>query len=344
MADTKKEHYVPRCYLRNFADEQECIDVFDKWNLQVRKNQRILNIAMENRFYDIDLLRILSDLDNDARQKAKADILKMVGLESWEEIEPIISNKKYIEKEHFAKLEGLYASLLDQIIANSHNGNAWVLHNCSALSEEEKALFSVFVSMQVIRSKNFRDSLNDGIEKLAQALVYKEQMNNPDALPKDAFQIEANSEFIKLQHSSMIMDPKITLHFAEILCNHVWIIHYNKTKVPFLTSDYPIVNIPHKFDRHLSYAGFASEGIEIAFPISPRMLLCMYDQNTYKAHFSDRAFITIDDKKLIEYYNRWQIINSRRCVFGIGTDFSAEIDFCKKNPQLQSYISRIDIE
>jgi len=56
MADTKKEHYAPRCYLENFASGNKRIGVFDKWKLMVRNNQDIINVAMENGFYDLDLL------------------------------------------------------------------------------------------------------------------------------------------------------------------------------------------------------------------------------------------------------------------------------------------------
>ena len=54
MADTKKEHYVPRCYLRNFAFGSDRINVFDKSKMQVRTNQKLLDVAMENHFYDLD--------------------------------------------------------------------------------------------------------------------------------------------------------------------------------------------------------------------------------------------------------------------------------------------------
>lgn len=53
MADTKKEHYVPRCYLKHFEADNGKIKVFDKKIMQVRE-QHILEVAMENYFYDID--------------------------------------------------------------------------------------------------------------------------------------------------------------------------------------------------------------------------------------------------------------------------------------------------
>lgn len=38
MANTQKEHYVPRCYLENFAFGSKRIGAFNKWNLMVQNN------------------------------------------------------------------------------------------------------------------------------------------------------------------------------------------------------------------------------------------------------------------------------------------------------------------
>lgn len=54
LAETKKEHYVPRCYLKNFSSTPEHINVFDKHKMQIRLNQKLLDVAMENHFYDLD--------------------------------------------------------------------------------------------------------------------------------------------------------------------------------------------------------------------------------------------------------------------------------------------------
>ena len=51
MTNTKKQHYVPRCYLKNFLPANDRINVFDSFNLQIRE-QKIMDIAMENYFYD----------------------------------------------------------------------------------------------------------------------------------------------------------------------------------------------------------------------------------------------------------------------------------------------------
>lgn len=343
MSDTKKEHYVPRCYLKNFATFEQRIDLFDKWKLEVRRNQVIMNVAMENKFYDLDLLGLLGKMDTQVFEKSKSDLMKIVGTDCWEDVKKIIGNEKYIEKEHFSNLEDIYTPLLESIIKKSYNGNSWTIRNCSSMSESEKVLLSFFAGVQIIRTKRFRDTLGDMIAGAAQTLAYKAQMHDEDALPKEAFEVRANPEFVKLHHSALMLDPEVVLHFAEVLLNHVWVMCVNKTSIPFYTSDDPVVKIPHKKDEFRSYSGFASEAIEIAFPISPSLLLCMYDRKTYGHLFTDRQYYEITDPEEVIFYNWYQIHNSYRYVFSNNTDFSEAKKYCQDHPEQQQYLPQIEV-
>ena len=57
----------------------------------------------------------------------------------------------------------------------------------------------------------------------------KTQMKNENAQPKEAFKVNANPEYIKLQHSMMILDPEVAIQIAEILIDHVWVMCVSKT-------------------------------------------------------------------------------------------------------------------
>ena len=98
MSDTKKEHFVPRCYLENFATDRLTVDLFDKWKVEPRRNQRIINVAMENEFYDMDLAELLKLLEPEEYDRVKEDLKAIVG--------DIGLMKESIEKQHsFAQLE-----------------------------------------------------------------------------------------------------------------------------------------------------------------------------------------------------------------------------------------------
>ena len=338
MADTKKEHYVPRCYLKNFILGNGRIQVFDKYKVQVR-SQNIMDVAMENYFYDIKFDDLLKHVDEN--KKIKSDLMDIVGTEEWEDV-LVALDEKHIEK-HFACAETIYSTLLQKIIEKSYDGNQWVIDNCRACSAMEKEFMSLFIAIQIIRTKTFRDTLSDTMQKMYQTLAYKMQMHEENALPKDAFKVEVNKDFVKLQHSNMILDEEVAVQMAETLNNHIWVMYVNKTDCSFYTSDNPVANIPHKFDKYRSYGGLKSEGIEIVFPITPKLMLAMYDRKRYDKVFSDRQFAILSTIEEVEYYNRVQVINSNRCVFSGQSNFGLAEKLCKEHPKLQAYQSRVEV-
>lgn len=173
MADTKKEHYVPRCYLKNFVLDNDRINVFDKFKTQIRP-QKIMDIAMENYFYDIKFDELIQMAEKDKEEKIKNDLMEIVGVDNWESVLDEL-DEKHIEKEFFSQLEGIYSGLLQTLINKSYGGNDWVIQNCLACSEIEKSFMALFIAIQIIRTKSFRDNLRDMITKTYQTLAYKSQ-------------------------------------------------------------------------------------------------------------------------------------------------------------------------
>ncbi len=342
MADTKKEHYVPRCYLENFEGANNRIQVFDKAILQ-KRSQLKGEIASENYFYDIDFEKMIEGLESSEQEKVKKDLKEIAGTDDWEEIQNNILNKKHIEKDFLCRIEGIYAPLLKNIIAKSYDGNKWVIDNCAPFSEEEKTLLALFIAIQMIRTKATREEIGEIIEKTYQTLLYKQQMKIPDPLPKEAFQVQASEEFIKLQHSAMLLDEDNAVETAEILLNHIWVVYVNKTDTPFYTSDNPIVRIPNKRDKYMTHSGLTSEGIEIAFPISPKLLLVMYDKKWFSKFFRDRTFIEITSAVDVEEYNKHQVVHSYRCVYSQQNNFDMAESLCKKYPQIRAVGNRVEV-
>lgn len=334
----KKEHYVPRCYLKNFIGNNEKINVFDKYKMESR-SQRIMEVAMENYFYDIKIDDAMQLIPQEKQAKAKEDIMTLFGVENWEDI----NIDKYVEKEFFAKLESVYDKVLESVIRKNANLNQWVIENCFCCSEIEKTLLSYFIAVQIIRTKTTRQTMGDTMEQLYQTLAYKMQMNDPDSLSKEEFAVSVDKEYVKLEHTNMILNEEIALHIAETLYDHIWVIYVNKTDTPFYTSDNPVANIPHKFHKYMSYAGLKSEGIEIVFPISPKLLLAMYDKKMWSRYAKDRSYVTILNKEDIEQYNQVQVTNSNRCVFCNIDEFDLVKNLCEKFPELQEYQSRVEV-
>lgn len=342
LVETKKEHYVPRCYLKNFSSTPEHINVFDKHKMQIRLNQKLLDVAMENHFYDLDFDSIFNKATLEEQEKITQDLKQILETENIEETIRQLDGSQHIEKQFFSTLEGVYSNLLQNIIKKSYGGNTWVMKNCRAFSAEEKDLLAFFIAIQIIRTKSFRESLSSTYEQFVQALAYKTQMCEEDALPRDAFAVSVNKDYIKLEHSGMILDPDMAVDFANAIRQHIWVMYVNKTDTPFYTSDDPVVNIPHKHDRFISYSGLSSDGIEIIFPISPMLLLGMYDAKTYSTLFADKSFMQADIE-LVEYFNRAQIIHCQRCVFSCSDDFAFAEQICTENPEFRTFTPYIEV-
>ena len=342
MADTKKEHFVPRCYLEYFENDNKRIHVFNKKTMDTRC-QKKEEIAHENYFYDVDYEKNISGVSPDKKERLKKDLKEITGIDDWDTIVATILNPKHIEKDFLGRIESEYSPLLKKIITKSYDGNQWVIDNCAPFSEVEKAHLAFFMAIQIIRTKTFRDTVNQTVEKTMQTLLYKQQMDNENALPKEYFDVQANKDYIKLQHLSMLLDEESTLHIADTLLKHIWVMYVNKTDNPFYTSDTPIISIPHKKDKFMTYSGLNSEGIEIVFPISPKLLIALYDTKWHSLVHQDRTFEILNHKEQVDYYNQNQVAHCFRCIFSKRDNFDLAKDLCKKYPIIRDSDNRISV-
>ncbi len=341
MADTKKEHYVPRCYLKNFLAEDGRIFVFDKKLMQQRKPQ-ITEVAMENYFYDIDFSAVIDKVDQPKRDKLKADILGITGCSDWESVTTTYLNSKFLEKDFFMRVEGMFSEVLKRIIIKSYSGNKWVIEHCSAFSDEDKVLMSLFSAIQVLRTKHLRDRIEELTEKLPQVLYTKlSTLSEPQE--GEQLVVRANNDYVKIQHSSMILNEDLVDELAETLYNHIWVMHINKTSKKFYTSDNPIGTIPHIYSQHSNNCGFASDGVEVVFPISPELLIGMYDKKMFSNVFRDRQFIEVTDTETIDDYNNLQVCNSSRCIFSSTDDFVMAKRICEQHSEIRDSKERLTI-
>jgi hypothetical protein len=58
----------------------------------------------------------------------------------------------------------------------------------------------------------------------------------------------------------------------------------NKTGIPLITSDHPVVRCNQYFERHpsLSDSGLICRGLQIFLPLNPQYLLVLFDSDVYK--------------------------------------------------------------
>lgn len=337
MADTKKEHYVPRFYLKEFCDNDEKIWVNDKRTRKTRK-QKVSEIAMENYFYDLDIDKFTTDPEKEKGFKKVSDELIEKGkFDDFEQVKDFL--KKYIEKDYLSKIEPLFSNLLKNISKKTRKANRWYLKNCYSFSTNEKEILSIMFANQLIRTKSMREEQKDMIEKTTSFLYNKLLKDEGES----EVSVKMNKEGSKWHHISMMLDREHLETISEILKNHLWVMFINRTSKKYFTSDNPIAKIPNATNPNKGNLGVGSDGIELLFPISPDLTIGMYEKNYFSGTFSDRIFVEVYEPDLIDRFNIAQIVNSYRCIFSNKNDFSLVEKTLTKHPSYRDFKSNFII-
>lgn len=313
MQKTKKQHFVPRCYLENFQIPNSYrIHVYDK-NLKKSRINSINDIASENYFYDIKFSEILPEDKLD-------DILK--GRITAKDLD----DEQYIERYLATTVETEYAKLLDKLIQNISSITPWIAENCFFISETQKVDFSVCLAMQYVRTKSVREGILESADCLMQAL---DDMNATQRL-KDSMRV--TKEASKYIHGKMILDKKDILEATQLFNRLTWVLGINKTKKLLYTSDSPIGTKAHLSDPIISMSGLSSKGVEVFFPLTPSAILIMFDGDYHKNLASqDRNYIMMTMTENIDYYNSLCVMRSDRCIYSTDGDFTLIDQMIKKD-------------
>lgn len=308
MADkVVNQHTVSQSYLRFFANQQEQTVVFDK--LQKKTfSTNVRNVASGRYFYDFPKEALPQD-------------------ENGQELP-----EQLVEK-FFSEIEGEYPKKFNKIISAYNLGNPEKLYKQPVLTKEDREELSVLMTLQVLRTKEFRAELVQGREKLMKALLDRFIQEDDPGFDVNSYKLQLKKEFLPLLQAEQLANPKFLIEMSQTLMNHVWMIMVNLTNLPFYTSDTPIVkkgNIEHPY---MSYSGYASEGIEIYYPLTSKFALSLADRRYFKdLELFENRFYPLKDEENIKYLNGLQISQAYRQVFCIENKFDMAFDYCKQFP------------
>ncbi len=131
-----------------------------------------------------------------------------------------------------------------------------------------------FIMFQAERTKASADDLERMFDQIVKA-AYKEHPKVKDFLPHVELKIKEPASQ-KLGLSSRFVPLILDLRAKLIMntCEH-----------EFVTSDNPVIRYNQFFELRKwpgSGAGWANPGLQILFPLNPRMLLILYDRDLYK--------------------------------------------------------------
>ena len=176
---------------------------------------------------------------------------------------------------------------------------------------------SIYLSVQMVRTKTYREVMKEmykiGIEQLEQD---GQSLVRPT--PEQEIAFHAN-------HMRRDMAPIIAQHLASRL----WFIGVNHTRTLFYTSDSPLVLQEH-------YRSGTRMGDAIAFPITPHLLLTMYDgEITNNLRAFPYPFYVLNNNA-VKSFNEMQLFQCHLRVYS-QTDHLTECQsLCALNPLLRS--------
>jgi hypothetical protein len=320
MSKVKRQHYVPKCYLKNFTMNDK-LYVFDK-ALEKSWNSTIDSISSEMYFYDINVVELFEKYPELFDEKPLDSVLDM--------------DEQEVEKFFSDKIEGRYATLLRNIISTFTLSQLSNIEGKAIIDIADKYEFSILVAFQIVRTREFREGIIQGSEVVTKKIfdVIARAEGNEELT--DNVDFVFNRDFESLEHARFIMDYENIEKLAGILYHHIWIFAYNNTANPFYTSDNPLTkkaNIEHPI---MSYSGYASTGIELALPINSKIILMMYEKEHFKTFAGfDMKYVGFITEENVLYFNSIQVNTSYRQVYSATNDFSLAKNMCKVNEKLK---------
>jgi len=225
-----------------------------------------------------------------------------------------------------------FFSALESDLKHSLDNTLQSISGKRRITLRQKDEMSFFIAIQLMRTREQREYIKDHFGKFFKAL-FRETHNLSDIEKVALDQLEIDPDFAKILHTQLLFDADIINSTISTLNKHIWLIGINNTTLPLYTSDHPVVKKAHKKDRLHSNLGLESEGIEIAFPLTPKYILIIKEGQYFKA-LKNRNYKSILLKREdVSYYNELQIFQSDRQIYCPSASFEQIIEICKNNPQ-----------
>ncbi len=318
MSKVIRQHYVPQFYLRQWHNEKsdEQIYVYNK-ELQRSYSANIEGTASSRYFYDYP------ELTEEQQNKFIEKVNNEQSLSPVEKEKIIANINEQVVEKGLSEIEGINNGVISSIISKLDNIKALPIEyflNHSFLNDEDILELSYFIALQFARTEEMRivqnditkwlakitaDTILQNIDKLEHDEQLIEKMGGKDSFNEfkekvtsgefnsDSYTVEIDETYNKISHISSIFEHADNI--SKYLMNYKWLILINNTDIPFITTDNPVAK---KNNLGNPYAhGFASKGIEIYYPISPKYAITIWEPSYFKEIAPDLFTQTIIEAK-----------------------------------------------
>ncbi len=296
-----KQHYVPRFYMKSIArQKKQDIFVILCFNKETgeKYEQNITQTAMERYFYD----------DSDP---------------------PEIENL-------FSRLEGFHADIYHKIISEK---------SVEGLTQYDKFMMCHYIMIQNERTRSARIR-NAQMVELVYKYLEKEKYFPPfenfsEDYKKKLLESRAAMGQINIMFNPIKMEGGTVHHPFEVVFKMAelgWTLLKNDLRREFYTSDHPVFvyNPPIKGEKMIRGYGskvYTTNGVEIYFPLTPRLCLVIYDKKN--SYYKNSALKRRVIQKELDWINTQIIAMAHRTVFTKNNDFQFVRECLIKYPELK---------
>ncbi len=244
---TKRQHYISRCYLKWFSANGKSIYTYDK-KLSKAYGAPMMSVCFENNLYTI------SD-EFVARNNAEAGTSEI--------------NRLTIERDFFSK--GVEPSLdlmlrqIDEIRKDWQAGREQYHLNPQEKLSVALHLVSLFFRHPLLLNSAVDDYMRMervGLDMIKEMLAVQTGEDGYRNL-----QVELECEKPVLGANLTLMSNELLMQFAETISKNIFVFWMSPEPV-FYTSDFPIVVYAHEKDVRPMYVGLAQYGSEVLFALS----------------------------------------------------------------------------
>lgn len=136
----------------------------------------------------------------------------------------------------------------------------------ASLSAQQRAVLAYFFSVQLVRTRAYREQMKEAIRVISDELIAR-GLSQDQLAAFDTSEVAIKDQAMR----SLALAQQYVPHFL----NKTWLLFGRSPGLPFWTSDHPIAlqNLTDRGNR--GSLGIAVDGIEIYFPISSSVCLCM---------------------------------------------------------------------
>ncbi|MBT2687277.1 DUF4238 domain-containing protein [Bacillus sp. ISL-47] len=236
-----------------------------------------------------------------------------------------IGNKRYVKEASIKKQackDYLYGDdgTIEDMFMDLENECSKIIKNIIATEQipnknsQEYSLLILFILLCEARNLKMADSFNNLIDKQAKiSLKMKANKNKSFKVPIEA--IEKSKISFNIPNLYSI---RAIAETYPIIMDLKAILMVSKSERHFITSDNPLVRYNQMYvQRQYKIRGYglANMGLQLFFPISPKLCICIFDHILYDFFENKEGIIEVYKGKQLDEINKLIYLNSYNTIF-----------------------------